>query len=113
MALVTQLLTAAFDAHPTATIHDLYNDLINLENLYRVQNYEDAPGKTITRDHEIRYFAIDDRLYHEPAATRRTPTTTEDNPWVSLVHQPSCRAKTLAPTWTRCTRRSVAISKTR
>ena len=70
LALVTQLLTAAFDAHPTATIHDLYNDLINLENLYRVQNYEDAPGKTITRDHEIRYFAIDDRLY--PRAGRYT-----------------------------------------
>ena len=26
LALVTQLLTAAFDAHPTATVHDLYND---------------------------------------------------------------------------------------
>ena len=70
LALVTQLLTAAFDAHPTATIHDLYNDLINLDNLYTVQDYEGAPGETITRNHEIRYFAIDDRLY--PRAGRYT-----------------------------------------
>ena len=52
LALATQLLTAAFDANPDATIHDLYNDLINLEGLYRVQDYEGAPGETITRDHE-------------------------------------------------------------
>ena len=70
LALVTQLLTAAFDAHPTATVHDLYNDLINLDNLYTVQDYEGAPGETITRNHEIRYFAIDDRLY--PRAGRYT-----------------------------------------
>ncbi|MGB0312367.1 MAG: hypothetical protein ACPGDD_00575, partial [Poseidonia sp.] len=70
LALVTQLLTAAFDAHPTATVHDLYNDLINLEGLYKVQDYEGAPGETISRDHEIRYFAIDDRLY--PRAGRYT-----------------------------------------
>ena len=70
LALVTQLLTAAFDAHPTATIHDLYNDLINMEKLYTVQDYEGAPGEMITRDHEIRYFAIDDRLY--PRAGRYT-----------------------------------------
>ncbi|MEE3084271.1 MAG: STT3 domain-containing protein [Candidatus Thermoplasmatota archaeon] len=70
LALATQLLTAAFDANPDATIHDLYNDLINLEGLYRVQDYEGAPGETISRDHEIRYFAIDDRLY--PRAGRYT-----------------------------------------
>ncbi len=70
LAMVTQLLTAAFDANPDATVHDLYNDLINLEGLYRVQDYEGAPGETITRDHEIRYFAIDDRLY--PRAGRYT-----------------------------------------
>ena len=70
LAMCTQLLTEAFDAHPTATIHDLYNDLINLEGLYRVQDYEGAPGETINRDHEIRYFAVDDRLY--PRAGRYT-----------------------------------------
>ncbi len=70
LAMATQLLTDAFDADPDHTIHDLYNDLINLEGLYKVQNYEGAPGETISRDHEIRYFAIDDRLY--PRAGRYT-----------------------------------------
>ena len=70
LALMTQLLIAAFEAHPTASVHDLYNDLINLEGLYKVQDYEGAPGEMITRDHEIRYFAIDDRLY--PRAGRYT-----------------------------------------
>lgn len=70
LAMMTQLLTEAFDAHPTATIHDLYNDLIGLEGFYRVQDYEGKPGETISRDHEIRYFAIDDRLY--PRAGRYT-----------------------------------------
>ncbi len=70
LAMMTQLLTEAFDANPDATVHDLYNDIINLEGLYRVQDYEGAPGETIARDHEIRYFAIDDRLY--PRAGRYT-----------------------------------------
>jgi len=70
LAMATQLLTAAFDANPDNTIHDLYNDLINLEGLYKVQDYEGAPGELISRDHEIRYFAIDDRLY--PRAGRYT-----------------------------------------
>ena len=70
LAMATQLLTAAFDAHPTHTIHDLYDDLINMDNFYKVQNYEGAPGEMISRDHEIRYFAVDDRLY--PRAGRYT-----------------------------------------
>ena len=70
LAMVTQLLTAAFDANPDHTIHDLYNDLIEMENHYKVQDYEGKPGETISRDHEIRYFAIDDRLY--PRAGRYT-----------------------------------------
>ena len=70
LAMVTQLLTAAMDAHPTHTVHDIYYDLINLEDLYKVQDYQGAPGETISRDHEIRYFAIDDRLY--PKAGRYT-----------------------------------------
>jgi asparagine N-glycosylation enzyme membrane subunit Stt3 len=70
LALSTQLLTAAFDANPDYIIHDLYNDLINLNSPYQVQDYEGAPGETINRDHEIRYFAIDDRLY--PRAGRYT-----------------------------------------
>ncbi|DAC07840.1 MAG TPA: hypothetical protein D7H88_04585, partial [Candidatus Poseidoniales archaeon] len=70
LALATQLLTSAMDAHPVYNIHDLYNDLINLNSPYKVQDYEGAPGETITRDHDIRYFAIDDRLY--PRAGRYT-----------------------------------------
>ena len=58
------------DANSDHTIHDLYGDLINLNSPYRVQDYEGLPGETITRDHEIRYFAIDDRLY--PRAGRYT-----------------------------------------
>jgi len=70
LAMTTQLLTDAFDANPDATIHDLYADLINLEGLYTVQDFNGLPGETIDRDHEIRYFAIDDRLY--PRAGRYT-----------------------------------------
>ena len=70
LALTVQLLDAVFDAHPTATIHDLYNDIINMEGYYTVQDYDAAPGETIDRDHEIRYFAVDNRLY--PRAGRYT-----------------------------------------
>ena len=59
IALVTQLLTSALD---TEEIHALYTDLSN-NRVYTVQDYNGAPGETITRDHEIRYFAIDQRLY--------------------------------------------------
>ena len=70
LAMATQLLTDAFDANPDATIHDLYADLINMEGQYTVQDFNGLPGQTIDRDHEIRYFAIDDRLY--PRAGRYT-----------------------------------------
>ena len=69
IAMVTQLLTKAFDVHPDATVHDLYNDLIELDQ-YRVQDFNGMPGETIERNHEIRYFAVDDRLY--PRAGRYT-----------------------------------------
>jgi asparagine N-glycosylation enzyme membrane subunit Stt3 len=70
LALMTQLLTESFDANPTFTIHDLYNDLITLDTPYSVQDYNGLPGETIDRQHDIRYFAIDDRLY--PRAGRYT-----------------------------------------
>lgn len=69
IGVVTQLLSKAFDAQPDATVHDLYNDLIELDQ-YHVQDYNGMPGETIERNHEIRYFAIDDRLY--PRAGRYT-----------------------------------------
>jgi len=34
-----------------------------MEGYYTVQDYEGGPGETIDRDHEIRYFAVDNRLY--------------------------------------------------
>ena len=69
LAMVTQLLTKAFEANDDSTVHDLYNDLIQLDQ-YEVQDFEGMPGETIERNHEIRYFAIDDRLY--PRAGRYT-----------------------------------------
>jgi len=73
LAMLTQLLTAAFAANDDATVHDMYADLIDLggdEGYYSVQDYNGVPGETITRDHEIRYFAVDNRLY--PRAGRYT-----------------------------------------
>ena len=59
IALVTQLLTNALEPEE---LHDLYTDMSN-NAVYSVQDYNGAPGETITRDHEIRYFAVDNRLY--------------------------------------------------
>ena len=58
IALVTQMLTSALDSEE---LHSLYVDLSN-NDIYTVQDYNGAPGETITRDHEIRYFAIDNAL---------------------------------------------------
>ncbi len=41
---------------------DIYHDLTTTIE-YEVQDYEGSLGQTITRNNEIRYFAIDDRLY--------------------------------------------------
>ena len=60
IALVVQLLTNGLGDD---VVVDLYHDVIELENNYVVQDYNGAPGATIERDHEIRYFAIDDKLY--------------------------------------------------
>ncbi|RAH14247.1 MAG: hypothetical protein CMB20_003610 [Methanobacteriota archaeon] len=43
-------------------LHTLFADLSN-NAVYTVQDYEGAPGDTITRDHEIRYLAVDTKLY--------------------------------------------------
>ena len=59
IAMTVQLLTNGLSEDE---IIDLYNDIINLDG-YEVQDYEGAPGETITRNHEIRYFAVDDKLY--------------------------------------------------
>lgn len=67
LSLTVQLLSLSLEG---SQIIDLYDDLINLEGYYSVQDYDGAPGETIERDHEIRYFAIDNRLY--PRAGRYT-----------------------------------------
>ena len=59
LALVTQLLTGALDSED---LHTLYSELMS-NAIYSVQDHEGAPGEMITRDHEIRYFAVDNRLY--------------------------------------------------
>ena len=60
IAMVVQLLTNGLSDD---VVVDLYHDVIELENNYVVQDYNGPPGATIERDHEIRYFAIDDKLY--------------------------------------------------
>ena len=67
LALSVQLLTNGL--HEEGVV-DLYSDLIDMEGTYSVQDYNGAPGDMVSRDHEIRYFAVDHRLY--PRAGRYT-----------------------------------------
>ena len=67
LALTVQLLNESLTS---SEIIDLYDDIIGMEDYYNVQDYNNAPGETISRDHEIRYLAIDNRLY--PRAGRYT-----------------------------------------
>ena len=60
IALVVQFLTNSLTDDEVV---DLYHAIIELEDNYEVQDYNGAPGETFKRDHEIRYFAIDDKLY--------------------------------------------------
>jgi asparagine N-glycosylation enzyme membrane subunit Stt3 len=67
LAMSVQLLTNGLDEDGVV---DLYSDLISMDGTYSVQDYNGAPGETISRNHEIRYFAVDHRLY--PRAGRYT-----------------------------------------
>ena len=67
LAMTVQLLVNGLTE---AQVMNLYTDIIGLEGAYSVQDYEGAPGETVERDHEIRYFAVDNRLY--PRAGRYT-----------------------------------------
>ena len=60
IALAVQLLTNGLS---DTEVVDLYHAIIELEDNYEVQDYNGAPGETFERDHEIRYFAIDNKLY--------------------------------------------------
>ena len=59
LAMTRQLLTDALD---TKELNSMYSELMSLD-IYDVQDSEGAPGETFRRNHEIRYFAVDNRLY--------------------------------------------------
>ena len=59
LALARQMLTTSLD---TQGLADLYTDLMD-NRVYTVQDSEGMPGEMLTRNHEIRYFAVDNRLY--------------------------------------------------
>ena len=58
LALSRAFLTKAFDMDELV---DIYHGITGLE--YDVQNYEGDLGEMVTRNNDIRYFAIDNRLY--------------------------------------------------
>ena len=58
LALSRAFLSTAFDMEDLAAI---YHDITELE--YEVPDYEGTLGETVVRNHDIRYFAIDNRLY--------------------------------------------------
>ena len=59
LALSRAFLLQMFDS---SGINDLYHD-ISTNLVYDVQNYEGPLGEMISRNNEIRYFAVDNRLY--------------------------------------------------
>ena len=59
LGLIRAFLVAGFNLDELV---DIYHDLTTTIE-YEVQDYEGSLGQTITRNNEIRYFAIDDRLY--------------------------------------------------
>ncbi len=59
LGLTRAFLVAGFNLDELV---DIYHDLTTTID-YEVQDYEGSLGQTITRNNEIRYFAIDDRLY--------------------------------------------------
>jgi len=58
LALSRAFLSTAFDMDE---LSDIYHDITGLE--YEVQDYQGTLGETVIRNNDIRYFAIDNRLY--------------------------------------------------
>jgi len=58
LALSRAFLSSAFEM---SDLSDIYHGITSLE--YDVQNYEGELGEMVTRNNDIRYFAIDNRLY--------------------------------------------------
>ena len=57
-AIARDLLTNVFSLDELV---DLYHDLTSVE--YEVATYDGGPGETVIRNNDIRYFAVDNRLY--------------------------------------------------
>ena len=57
-AIARDLLTHVFSLDELV---DLYHDLTSVE--YEVASYDGGPGETVIRNNDIRYFAVDNRLY--------------------------------------------------
>ena len=57
-AIARDLLTHVFSLDELV---DLYHDLTSIE--YEVATYDGGPGETVMRNNDIRYFAVDNRLY--------------------------------------------------
>ena len=58
LAMLRNFLVTAFD---TDELVDIYHSLSSIT--YSVQDYDNSLGENIERNNEIRYFAIDNRLY--------------------------------------------------
>ncbi len=58
LAMLRNFLVTAFD---TNELVDIYHSLSSIT--YSVQDYENSLGEVVERNNEIRYFAVDNRLY--------------------------------------------------
>jgi len=58
LAMLRSFLVTAFD---TEELVNLYHDLSSIS--YSIQDYDDSLGNLVDRNNEIRYFAVDNRLY--------------------------------------------------
>ena len=58
-ALARQMLQSSLDLE---SLVDVYHRITNNVE-YTVPSYEGGPGETLNRNHDIRYFAVDNRLY--------------------------------------------------
>ena len=84
LSLTRQLLTNALDSDD---LHSLYADLMALD-VYDVPDSEGKPGETFRRNHEIRYFAVDNRLYPVGGRYNQDANYNYGNP-TGIFHAPT------------------------
>ncbi len=76
LGMMRAFLITAFDM---GTLVDIYHGITSIE--YEVSDYDSPLGSTVTRNNEIRYFAVDNRLfplggsYYEDQSYHRGQTT--------------------------------------